>query len=144
LATGGESGSVHLIDLLGRKIINNVKLASAVNAIKFITAYANIIVAGCQDGSISVMSVPELKIIATFHDSDSSMESLLPLRNGFLAGKYDGSCLWYNLENNSNQRIVLSGSDVDPIFDISTDQESIFTASRDGSIRKYCIREMFS
>ena len=41
------------------------------------------------------------------------------------------------------RKVILTGSDVDPVNSIATDEDFIFTASRDGCIRKYSIHELF-
>ena len=115
----------------------------------------NHIVAGTEDGKICIIRVPDMKIVNEIHDSDSSVQSLKILKSGVLSGKYDGACVWYHFsvkttssgDNEveiSQDRIVLTGSDVDPIYSIASDEEFIYTASRDGNIRKYSIHEMFA
>ena len=140
---GGESGSVKLIDLRGRNIMHSANLSEAVNAVKFFDE--NYIVAGTENGKICIIRVPDMSVMKEIHDSESSVLSITILRNGFLAGKYDGACIWYGFDgsNIGHERIVLTGSDVDPINDITKDEEYVYTASRDGSIRKYSIHEMF-
>ena len=115
----------------------------------------NHIVAGTEDGKICIIHVPDMKLINEIHDSDSSVQSLKILKSGVLSGKYDGACVWYHFsvkrttsgDNGveiGQDRIVLTGSDVDPIYSIASDEEFIYTASRDGNIRKYSIHEMFA
>ena len=116
----------------------------------------NHIVAGTEDGKICIIRVPDMKIVNEIHDSDSSVQSLKILKSGVLSGKYDGACVWYHFSVKTTtsgerlpveigqDRIVLTGSDVDPIYSIASDEEYIYTASRDGSIRKYSIHEMFA
>jgi hypothetical protein len=53
----------------------------------------------------------------------------------------DGSCIWYDF--GSNERVVLTGSDVDPIFSISSDGRHVFTGARDGNVRKYDLQLVF-
>jgi len=152
LIVGTENGSVHLVDLKGRSIINSVKLNSgAVNSVKFLTSCDNIIAAGTDEGTVNIISLPEMKILQQIHDSDSSVQCLLPLKNGFLCGKYDGACVWYGFDSSSDlnevlyeMTIILSGADVDPITDICRDYDYIYTSCRDGCIRKYSINNMFS
>ena len=146
---GTENGSVHLVDLKGRSIMNSVKLNSAVNTVKFLNCCDNIIVAGTQDGSVNIISLPDMKVLQKLHDSDSAVQSLLSLKDGFVCGKYDGACVWYGFDPSLSEiqydlTIVLSGADVDPITDISRDHEFIYTSCRDGCIRKYSINNMFS
>jgi len=62
--------------------------------------------------------------------------------NGFIAGKLDGSCIFYAINSNkqiADERVLLSGADADPINSIKSDGNYIYTASRDGKIRKYNI-----
>ena len=146
LVVGTENGSVNLVDLKGRQIITSKKFSAAVNCVKFLE-HENFLVVGLQDGQILVLDVPNLTEISKIHDSDSSVESLLTLRNGFVVGKYDGACLWYGFDpvhnDISKDVIVLTGADVDPITAMAKDQDYIFTSCRDGCIRKYSIINMF-
>ena len=87
-----------------------------------------------------------LYLVTEIHDSDSSVQSLKIINNGILAGRFDGACVWYPFDGISsigNQRVILTGSDVDPVYSIAADEDFIFTASRDGCIRKYSIHELF-
>ena len=125
--------------------------SGAVNSVKFLTSCDNIIVAGTDEGTVNIISLPDMKILQQIHDSDSSVQCLLPLKNGFLCGKYDGACVWYGFDSSSDLNevlyeitIILSGADVDPITDISRDYDYIYTSCRDGCIRKYSINNMFS
>lgn len=145
LLVGTENGSVHLVDLKGRTILKSAQFSSAVNCINFFLD--NFAVIGTQEGKISILSLPNLEILSEIHDSESSIVSLMPLRSGFVVGKFDGTCLWHGFEPRtgeiSNEIINLSGADVDPINGIAKDSEYIYTACRDGIIRKYSINEMF-
>ena len=140
---GGESGSVQLINLRGRNVLNSTKLDSTVNTVKFLSE--NLIAVGTEDGKLRILTVPDLKILAEKHDSDSSLECVLPLKNGILCGKYDGACVWYpfNGTNFGTEILILTGADVDPIHDMAQDEEFVYTAARDGIIRKYKKRDMF-
>ena len=144
MAVGTENGSVHLVDLHKRSIKNSLKTQSAVNCVKFLD---NTLVMGMENGQIAFLSVPELTILNQIYDSDSSVVSLLPLRNGCLVGKYDGACVWYGFDSNSGkiheQIVVLTGADVDPITDMAKDHEYVYTSCRDGTIRKYLINSLF-
>ena len=140
---GGESGSVQLIDLRDRSVLNSTKLDSAVNTVKFIDE--NSIAVGTENGKLRILSVPDLKILAEKHDSDSSLECVLPLKNGILCGKYDGACVWYPFNGTKfgTEVLILTGADVDPIHALVQDEDFVYTAARDGIIRKYIKRDMF-
>ena len=148
LIVGTENGTVHLVDLKGRSVLNSVRLDSAVNSVKFLT-FENYIIAGTEDGQVNLISLPDMKVLHRLHDSDSSVQCLLPLRNGFVCGKYDGACVWYGFDPDAatvlnELTIILSGADVDPITDMTKDQDYLYTSCRDGCIRKYSIANMFS
>ena len=147
LAIGGESGSVQLIDLKGRSILNSVKLKAAVNVVRFFCL--NLVLAGTESGALVMIRIPEMKIVGEIHDSESSIQSIVCVKHGFLASKYDGAVVWYGVTISGDQiqvdkdRIILTGSDVDPVYSMASDSDFIYTASRDGCIRKYDINEMF-
>ena len=145
LGVGTENGSVLLVDLKGRKVISSIKLNSAVNKVKF---YDNFLVAGTQDGMVQVLCIPDLFVKHKIHDSNSAITAIQPLKNGFLIGQHDGTCIWYGLDSNSDsevnhQKILLSGADIDPVNDIAKDHNFVYTACRDGVVRKYSINAMF-
>ena len=59
-----------------------------------------------------------------------------------MAGRGDGSCVFYPISQLANFRVVLSGADIDPITAIASDSEFIYTSARDGNIRKYAIKHL--
>ena len=58
--------------------------------------------------------------------------------------------VWYSIENDGasfasqDPILILSGADVDPIHDMAQDDDFVYTAARDGCIRKYKKSNMFS
>ena len=124
--------------------MGTLKLTSPVNCVKFFND--SLVLAGCEDGSISIIGLPQMQVIGEIHDSASSIQSLLVLRNSFVGGKYDGTCVCYSLDSNNGQvgkeRIVMTGADVDPIYAMARDQDYVFTASRDGCIRRYFVEDL--
>lgn len=135
LVVGGENGILFVVDLKGRKVLRQVALQSPIQCVT--STAGRSVIAGCENGAIVILGIDDLKISGQIHDSDSPVTSVMTLANGFLAGKQDGSCIFYN--SSSNQRVVLSGADVDPIFSIAKDERFIYTGARDGKIRKYSI-----
>lgn len=86
------------------------------------------------------------------HDGASSVESLSPYTIdsegkgvGVLAGKRDGVCQFYQVDTSAGSMLVnryqLTGPDCDPVYSIATDLDYIYTACRDGCIRKYYRRD---
>jgi proteasomal ATPase-associated factor 1 len=80
--------------------------------------------------------------VKSWEDSTSPVLSLLPFKHkekeGYFVGRYDGTCLYHFIE--SDEIIQLTGSDFEPINDISSDGSNVFTACRDGKIRKYALK----
>lgn len=74
------------------------------------------------------------------HHSASLVESLVPYGRGVLVGRHDGLCQYCTLDGSSSYQ--LTGSDCDPIYQIATDSQHIYTACRDGMIRKYRSRDI--
>lgn len=60
---------------------------------------------------------------------------------GLVIGRQDGTVSYITKE--MNQMIHLTGSDCDPIYDIAYDGKFIFTACRDGKVRKYLLDNCF-
>ena len=143
LAVGGENGTIGLVNLHARSVSVRTKVTGknvAVNAVSFLSK--NLLIVGCENGATLCYSLPALTNIWILRDSDSSIMSLLslPKLKGFIAGKLDGSCILYRLDSENqltSLRVLLSGADTDPINTIKCDGHHIFTAARDGMIRKY-------
>lgn len=74
------------------------------------------------------------------HHSASPVECMTPFHGGVLVGRHDGLCQYYNLDGTSSYQ--LTGSDCDPIYRIAVDSEHMYTACRDGMIRKYRSRDI--
>ncbi|KAB7501100.1 Proteasomal ATPase-associated factor 1 [Armadillidium nasatum] len=95
---------------------------------------------GCEVGKVIIMSkiteVPQLLC----HDSASSILCVKPLKSGFVLGRRDGLCQFYTLDGTS--KVQLTGSNCDPIYDVSVDSNFVYTACRDKTIRKYRISDM--
>jgi hypothetical protein len=92
---------------------------------------------------LSLSDAMSLKTVSNIHDSDSPVSSLCKTPSGgFIVGRQDGSCLFYNTATNS--RIVLTGTDVDPINGITISEDFVYTGARDGKIRKYHLKEVLS
>ena len=76
--------------------------------------------------------------------SHSPVLSLLSVRrpfDGLVIGRGDGSV---NFVYENHQEVVhLTGSDCDPIYHIAYDNNFIYTACRDGKVRKYLLNQAF-
>jgi len=143
ICAGGENGSVTLVNLHSRRVVYRVQLDSAVNVVKFYGCSHMLV--GCENGEIVGFNLSQMEGEPfRWHDSNSQIQSILPLpgQEGFVAGRGDGSCVFYPISQLSNFRVVLSGADIDPITAIASDSEFIYTSARDGNIRKYAIKHL--
>nr|XP_027205294.1 proteasomal ATPase-associated factor 1-like [Dermatophagoides pteronyssinus] len=76
--------------------------------------------------------------------SRSPVLSMISVRrpfNGFVVSHQDGSVDFHY--DNHNQLLHLTGSDCDPIYQIVYDDKFIYTACRDGKVRKYYLNNAF-
>jgi len=133
LVVGGEDGGVHAVDLQSRNIINKYKCGSAVNCVAISNKN---IVTGCQNGEVIVFTCPELSSPSIIlHPSNSPVISILAIEGGVLVGRQDGSLTLHLF--NSNTQLALSGPDNDGVTSLAKDGQYIYSASRDGAVRKY-------
>jgi len=143
VCVGGENGFVSLVNLHARKIVYRIKAAAAVNAVRF--HGCSRLMVGCQDGSIAVHQLSRMNDgPLIIHDSNSSVQTLLPLPEGLVAGRGDGACVYYPFLATGEEsmfRVVLSGADVDPVTSAVADNDFVYTAARDGTVRKYSIKQ---
>ena len=113
---------------------------------------------GCQGGEIATFDLRKIVPPRIIHSatptpilsllshprSPSSKPSSDEGSRFFWAGKHDGTCVLINPTNNekSKNMVQLSGSDYDPIYSVKHDGNYIYTACRDGVIRKYAINHV--
>lgn len=60
---------------------------------------------------------------------------------GIVVGRQDGTVTFHYEDN--KQIVHLTGSDCDPIYDIAYDDKFVYTACRDGKVRKYLLNYAF-
>jgi len=107
---------------------------------------------GLQDGTLAVADVRNLR--ASLHVDKESRGSILNLRSfrsgGILVSTQDGSTFYVPskvytsaspVEGSRGQTVMeLTGPDSDPVYRVATQGTNvIYTASRDGSVRKYLL-----
>ncbi|GAB1602459.1 proteasomal ATPase-associated factor 1-like [Argonauta hians] len=131
-----ESNKLISFGLQTRKKIFEYSCSDAVNCCAFLSG--TVIVCGTQDGKLNLVdlrnynvSINELKV------TNSAVTSILPLPEGFCVSSRDGTCCYVNKEYKPT--LNLSGPDCDPVYRIASDHSFIYTASRDGFVRKYNI-----
>lgn len=149
-----EDCKVSGVGVASRKEIFNFPLPSAGN--KVISTGTNSFAVGCQGGEIltfemrkgspavirQIVSATQTPIL----DLMLHPRSPKPSRPGtdfcFWAAKSDGTCCLINpvfTAEHPTRIVQLTGSDCDPVYQIKHDGSSIFTACRDGLIRRYSI-----
>lgn len=131
LLIGCENGTVALIGVYARKILVTNNLDSPVNAC-YLNNDAQIFV-GCNDGRVIWMD-NQLDIKHCIFDTNSPVRCLCLFKELVVCGHGDGSCV---LRSIKGKRAYLTGTDAEPIYDVKTDTRFLYTACRDGAIRKY-------
>lgn len=93
---------------------------------------------GCQNGDIHLISVEKVKVLVSWCETNSPVLCAMAYKGkGFFVGHNDGSCVYRSADSPSAYKLMLSGSDGDPIYDICYDNKFIYTACRDSNVRKY-------
>jgi len=131
LLIGCENGTLALIGVYARKILITNNLKSPVNA-----CHLNIdaqVFVGCNDGRV-VWLDEKLAIKHCIFDTNSPVQSLCLFKELVVCGHGDGSCVLRSL---NGKKAYLTGTDADPVYDVKTDTRFLYTACRDGAIRKY-------
>jgi len=128
LAVGGEGGRVTVLDVASRTTIFDANLESAVNCLTFTSIGLYV---GCQNGKVHLLTPKGEIFVLT--SSFSPVLSLLPVSDFVGVARQDGSVTLHKGE----KRLDLTGSDTDPVYSLAQDNKWIYTACRDGSVRKY-------
>lgn len=129
-----ESNSFLSYGLQSRKKIFHYECSDAVNCCTFLSE--NTAVCGTQNGKLSIIDLRNYNVpLKEFKTSNSAIESLYPHRGGFFISAHDGSCHYVN--NQYDSYLSLTGPDCDPVYRVVCNNNYIFTACRDGHIRKY-------
>ena len=91
---------------------------------------------GTQDGHITVLDLRNYRVpLKEWKESRYAILSFSIYNNGFFVGTGDGSCFFIN--ELCNTTTELTGSDCDHIYKVVCDNSHVYTACRDGLIRKY-------
>ncbi|XP_069176107.1 proteasomal ATPase-associated factor 1 isoform X2 [Procambarus clarkii] len=138
LLVGCEDGQVYLVAVESRSIMGSFSVGATVLSVCWASPTVGVV--GLSDGCLKIIDAVSLTTRPLAHHSASQVESLTPHRGGVLAGRRDGTCQFYKLDGSSPYQ--LTGSDCDPIYKIASDSNYIYTACRDGIIRKYRSRDI--
>lgn len=135
------------VSVAARKELFTCILPSAVNRV--VQVGYNSFAGGCQGGEILVFqlnslsqpikilsptSSPILDLLIHPHKTDSNISS-------FWASKGDGTCVLINPSIQPCSKVIqLTGPDCDPVYQLRNDLDFIYSACRDGLIRKYSLK----
>jgi len=136
LALGGEGGKLAVVDVAARKVVFSDNVQSPVNCVSI---SKNHLYAGCQDGKVHIISKSGGQVSSTLLTSSASpVLSLLPVCGTCLCvSRQDGSVTIHNLDQERQARLDLTGADTDPVYKVVEDGTWLYTACRDGTVRKY-------
>ncbi|ESO93250.1 hypothetical protein LOTGIDRAFT_232701 [Lottia gigantea] len=134
-----ENSMLQGYGLQSRKKVFELDCHSAVNCCCFLS---NInVVCGTQDGHITISDMRNMSVpLKEWKESRSAILSLLPYKQGVFIATGDGSCYYVNEQYDTE--VELTGSDCDPIYNTSCDDNHIYTACRDGNIRRYNLNHL--
>lgn len=137
LVGGSEGGRVMCWALQNRKQILHYASHSAVNSVAFTTDHT--IVCGCDDSTLHLVDLRHTKrAVRVVKEGRGAVLSVCRVGAGCVAvGTADGSC--YSVDNDLTLLREMSGSDLDPVREVTCDENHVYTACRDGVIRKYPI-----
>ncbi|KAK7071714.1 Proteasomal ATPase-associated factor 1 [Halocaridina rubra] len=138
LLVGCEDGKVFLVGVESRSVIGSFALGQNVLCVCWASPTVGVI--GLSDGQLVAIDAMTPSKRPLSHDSSSPVESMAAYKGGVLVGRRDGLCQFYSLDGTSP--FQLTGSDCDPVYKISSDSNNIYTACRDGLIRKYRGRDL--
>ena len=140
LIVGCEDGVLASVAVRSRKILSRKTLSSAINCVTPVNE--EVVAVGCQNGEVFLFNPANLENPqCAWFESNSPALSLLSHNDGIFVGRTDGTCTFLPFKdcNEIPKRLQLTGPEYDPIYDISTDGHAIYTACRDGIVRKYNI-----
>ncbi|KAL7634288.1 UNVERIFIED_CONTAM: hypothetical protein RMT77_015618 [Armadillidium vulgare] len=140
LAIGCEVGKVIIMSVSARTILATHLTSSPVLSLCWLPNY--FLILGLEDGRVMAVDCKKITEVPQLlcHDSASSILCVKPLKSGFVLGRRDGLCQFYTFDGTS--KVQLTGSNCDPIYDVSVDSNFVYTACRDKTIRKYRIADM--
>lgn len=140
---GCENGIVHVIAIHSRKVLHLIHCASPVNTIAYLSG--EYFVVGCQSGEIFLYSLVDIeKPVKVWFVSNSSVLCIVAYKEyGFFCSYADGYVMYTHIKHD-DKRVVLTGPNCDPVYEISTDNQFVYTCCRDALIRRYTVERLIS
>lgn len=131
LLIGCENGTLALIGVYARKILAVNNFECPINACHMNNDTQVFI--GCNDGRVIWLD-KQFVVKHCVFDTVSPVRCLCLFREFVVCGHSDGSCV---MRSTSGKKAYLTGTNAEPIYNVSTDKRFLYTACRDGAIRKY-------
>ena len=142
LAVGTEAGHVKIINIAARTLMVDYKAGSPVNCVTWTKMS---LVVGCEDGSVHILSGSGNSIVKS-STSPVLCGRYVERLGGVMVGRQDGSVNLVRQPGETGVRLMLSGPDMDPVYDpvysIASDNNYIYTGCRVGHIRRYCLNNI--
>eukprot|EP00112_Aurelia_sp_Birch-Aquarium-sp1_P004487 Seg1509.10 transcript_id=Seg1509.10/GoldUCD/mRNA.D3Y31 product="Proteasomal ATPase-associated factor 1" protein_id=Seg1509.10/GoldUCD/D3Y31 len=132
-----EDGYIEGIDFQNGEKVFQSQCKSAVNSCAMILEHDAI--ACCENGNVFHFDIRNMTSpISILKLGNSSVNHVTRFSNGVLLARGDGVVQLLDIRNSESHELVqLTGPDSDPIYRTSCHGNEIFTACRDGLIRKY-------
>jgi len=129
-----ENGHLRGYGLASKECVLDVGCESAVNCVSWLSDVR--VVCGTEDGHFYSWDIRNTNHPMHHHKYNrGSILSCMPYRAGAVLSTSDGSCCL--LDQNLSCNVELTGSDCDPVYGVAQDNRYVYTACRDGIIRKY-------
>lgn len=142
-----EDGFLEGVDVRNKEKVFQVKCSSAVNCCAFLSEHEA--VGGTEDGSLWCVDVRSPSSpVGVFRRSSSPILSLSTTGDrAFLASSRDGACFCWSaklLRHGGSEEVTsweLIGPDYDPVYSICRSANTVHSACRDKTIRKYILKK---
>ena len=134
LAVGGEEGTVSVLSVSSRALLQSFSVGSPVNALLLTEDKLYV---GCQDGGVHIISQAGTEVVRA---SSSPVLCMMRLEatDEVVISRQDGSVTVYM----AGGRLELTGSDTDPVYCLAQDDRNVYTGCRDGAVRKYDMTDL--
>jgi len=139
VGTGGESRKAVIYDIRSGNQIHSFEVDSSCNAVTFNSETG--FYAGTAEGSVFAFDLRNQRNSTLVKTQRGAVHRLLYNETiGLVAGFHDGTVAGYkNSLDGGQSYIEFTGSDCDPIYDLSIAGSTLVTACRDKAIRLYKI-----
>ncbi|WAR06857.1 PAAF1-like protein [Mya arenaria] len=134
LLLGCERGYLQGYGLQTRQKVFELDCHDAVNCCRFVSETC--VACGTQDGHITITDIRNIRMpLREWKETRNAILSILPYKGGFFTSTGDGSCFY--VDQSQETVLELCGADCDPVYRAVSDGAAVYTACRDGLIRKY-------